>query len=386
VASPTWDLTCEGDLPDLQYTSTSVSLSGNVGGTNPTGSTQVSNVAPVANATNASIVLTSADTPELSITDGLTDATIAAGETDTLSFSCDATSAGDFTETFVIEYEDTSTSPSGTAQTAEVTVSCSISDTAPQYGSDPTPGTTLSFSTDFGTTSAVEPIDVFNANSNTSADPLEITSATASDPVFNVNLINTTFQPDSGGTADGTTDIEVSCSPTGVGLVTGTLTVESNDGTQNYPLECQGTGDFMTTTPAAGGTLNLGSVPPNTATPEGSILFTNNDLDDTIDVTCTVSDPDGVFTATPDPVEFTVAPGATESAVFQCTPPQVESYSAAVSCSGQFVVRGAPFVGDYTVTCSGRPLVIPTLSNWGLILMSLVLLTIGGLVGRRMLG
>lgn len=378
-ATATYVTRCTGLAPNVQVSDTSIILNGILGDTPPTGSINVLNPAGnfTSDANNVSVVTTT-DAPEITAaSDALQDATISVDEVDSLGYQCSTTAEGNFTEEFEIQYDDPETG--GTASTATVTVTCNISDTAPLYGSDPTPGTALSFSADFGTTSAAEPIDVFNANSNTNADDLTISSATASDPVFNVNLINTTFAPDSGGAADGTTDIEVSCSPTGVGLVTGTLTVESNDGTQSYPLECDGTGESLTTTPAAGGTLNLGSVPPNTTTPEGSILFTNNDLNDAIDVTCTVSDPDGVFTAMPDPLQFTVAPGATESAVFQCTPPQVESYSAAVSCSGQFV-------GDYSVTCSGRPLVIPTLSNWGLILLSLVLLTIGGLVGRRMLG
>jgi hypothetical protein len=385
--SASYPTTCTGLAPNPTTIGTPVSpLTGFVGGTAPTGSFQITN--PSGNFTSELTNLTLntiSDAPAITITDGVDSATLAVDGTDTIAFSCSTASEINQTETVILTWFDPVID--ATSSSGAIDVQCTISDTAPVYESDPTAGSTLSITTQFGTPGSTG-LDVRNANPNDAADDLSIVSATADDPIFSVNVISSTFPGN--GSFDGTDDIEVSCTPEGVGTVTGTLTVDTNDPNQpgggfTYPLECTGTGSTVTTSPAAGGTLNLGSVPPGTPTSERAIEFTNNELVDTVGISCTFSDPADVFSVTPDPISFTVAPGATESAVFQCTPQAVENYSATASCTGSFT-RGAPFVAEYTVLCSGRPLIIPTLSNWGLILMSLVLLTIGGLVSRRMLG
>jgi hypothetical protein len=380
----TYPFTCTGLSPNVAVPAGPVALSGTVAGGDPSTAVTVTNPQDGFTSTASNVTATAgAGDAEITVTGG--PASIAPDGSADFTVSCDSSAEGSFSRVIDFSWDDP-TAGGGTA-TDSVTVDCTVSDTAPIYESDPTAGSTLSITTPFGTPGSTG-LDVRNANPNDAADNLSIVSATADDPVFSVNVISSTFPGN--GSFDGTDDIEVSCTPEGVGTVTGTLTVDTNDPNQSgggftYPLECTGTGSTVTTSPAAGGTLSLGSVPPGTPTSERPIEFTNNDLDDTIDVTCTVSDPAGVFSVTPDPVSFTVAPGATESAVFQCTPQAVENYSATASCTGSFT-RGAPFVAEYTVLCSGRPLIIPTLSNWGLILMSLVLLTIGGLVSRRMLG
>ena len=230
-----------------------------------------------------------------------------------------------------------------------------------------------------------------NANPNTEADDLVINSATPSDTaVFTVTVNQSTFPAN--GTFDSTEDIEVTCRPEGVGVVNGTMTVDTNDPNQpaggfEYPLSCEGTGEVLTSSPAAGGTLNLGTVPPGTQTNPGTITFTNNGIagngDVTVDCGVTDNSPSGdVFTFTPDAISFTLAEGASEDAEFQCTPPDVASFTADVSCTLGGEASGT---ADFTVSCAGRPLVIPTMSRWGLIVMSLMLLLVGGFATRRMM-
>ncbi|MGK7297233.1 MAG: IPTL-CTERM sorting domain-containing protein, partial [Candidatus Wenzhouxiangella sp. M2_3B_020] len=303
---------------------------------------------------------------------------------DTFDFtvSCDSSTETTYTRTIDFSWDD----PAGSG-TASVNVECTISDTAPIYESDPTPGSTISLSAQFGTQAGPDGVDVRNANTNNAADDLIINSATADDPIFNVSVVNSTFSPN--GSFDGSNDVQVTCTPQGVGTVSGTLTVDTNDPNQSgggftYPLNCIGTGSVITSTPAAGGTLNLGSVAPGSASPTQPIEFTNNHISDSYSVSCSVSDPDGVFDWTPDPIQFTVSPGQTESVFFQGTPPDIATYSATVDCTGN-VTRGSAFSAQYTVTVTGRPLVIPTLNHWGLLLMSLIVLALGGLAGRRLM-
>lgn len=381
-----YPFTCFGTAPDVQVSPLTLNLNGNVGGTNPTGSVTVTN-AGAADATSATVVIQSDATEITQTADGLENATITPGENDTLGFQCDATNAVSVSETFVIEYDDIVNG--GTTQSALVTVNCTISDTQPQYESDPVPGTTISLSAQFGTQAGPDGVDVRNANTNNQADSLIINSAGANDPIFNVSVVTSTFPPN--GSFDGSNDVQVTCTPQGVGTVSGTLTVDTNDPNQpaggfTYPVNCIGTGSVITSTPAAGGTLNLGSVAPGSTSPQQPIQFTNNDLDDTYSVSCSVSDPDGVFTWTPDPIQFTVSPGQTESVFFQGTPPDIATYNATVDCTANVAARGqSAFSAQYTVTVTGRPLVIPTLNHWGLLLMSLIVLALGALAGRRLM-
>jgi hypothetical protein len=183
--------------------------------------------------------------------------------------------------------------------------------------------------------------------------------------------------------------VTVTCTPEETGVTTGVLTVNTNDPNEpadgfTYDLTCEGESDgAFSSDPAPGGTLNLGVVPPNNTTPEGFIDFTNNGSVDDVTVDCTVTDDGGAFTFDPDPISFTLAPGETASAGFQCTPPDPTSFSATLSCevTGDQAIDTA----EYTVLCQGQPLVIPTMNRWGLLLMALLVLGLGGLAGRRMM-
>jgi hypothetical protein len=183
--------------------------------------------------------------------------------------------------------------------------------------------------------------------------------------------------------------VTVTCTPEETGVTTGVLTVNTNDPNEptdgfTYDLTCEGESDgAFSSDPAPGGTLNLGVVPPENTTAEGFIDFTNNGSVDDVTVDCTVTDDAGAFTFDPDPISFTLDPGATESAGFQCTPPAPGSVSAAVSCD----IDGDPDIetAEYTVACQGQVLSIPTMNRWGLLLMALLVLGIGGLAGRRMM-
>ncbi len=380
-----YDLTCAGESPNVAVSTTTINLTGVIGGTNPTGSFDITNADDGFTNAATNAALAESGTPEISITDGLTDATIQVDETDGVTVECDTTTSGMFSETITLTFDDPNEG-SGTG-TRTVTVNCDIANAVPSFAGSPAAPGPLSFGTvTNGTTSAPIGIDVSNDGVGPSpASDLNIASATVSDPQFAVTVNDSgPFVVGDPAVADA---VEVTCTPDAgtTGSFTGTLTINHNgdDDPTTYNLECAGQTDAtFSSTPPDGGNLNLGIVPPVTMTPPGDITFSNGGSADSYDVDCTVTDPDGVFTFSPDPISFTVAPGGSQAATFQCTPAAPQIYQADVACT----ITGADVASaNYTVTCAGQPLVVPTMNRWGLILMALVLLALGGFAGRRMM-
>lgn len=380
-----YDVLCQGESPNVAVSTTTINLSGVIGGTNPTGSFDITNADDGFTNAATNAVLAEGMTPEISITDGLTDATIQVDETDGVTVECDTTTSGMFSEDITLTFDDPNEG-SGTG-TRTVTVNCDIANAVPSFAGSPAAPGPLNFGTvTNGTTSAPIGIDVSNDGVGPSpASDLNIASATVSDPQFAVTVNDSgPFVVGDPAVADA---VEVTCTPDAgtTGSFTGTLTINHNgdDDPTTYNLECAGQTDAtFSSTPPDGGNLNLGIVPPVTMTPPGDITFSNGGSADSYDVDCTVTDPDGVFTFSPDPISFTVAPGGSQAATFQCTPAAPQIYQADVACT----ITGADVASaNYTVTCAGQPLVVPTMNRWGLILMALVLLALGGFAGRRMM-
>lgn len=383
-----YDLTCSGLSPNVAATPLTVNINGVIGAPNPTGSFDVTNAQDGFTSDALNAALAESGTAEISITDGLTDATISVDETDEVVLECDTTAAGMFSETITLTYDDP-LAGGGMGQ-IDVTVNCDIANAFPVYESAPTPGSTLPFGTvTNGTVSAPLGVDVGNSGAVGGAD-LNVTAASITGA--NAAQFDLTFAPftiPAGQAPDGTADLSVTCSPDTTGAFTAALTVNTDDpaepmGGFTYDLTCEGESDgTFVSDPAAGGTLSLGVVPPLSITPEGFIDFSNTGAVDNITVDCSVTDIAGVFVFTPDPIDFTIAPGGSESVGFQCTPTSPDTFTANVACT----IGGDPNVtaADFSVVCQGQPLVIPTMSRWGLVVMSLMLLLVAGVAGRRML-
>jgi len=315
-------------------------------------------------------------------------ATVAEGDTADYTVTCEAPNdqvlEGTFDFNVTVTWDNPD--PNGFSE-ATVPFACKVLAARPVYTSNPAPGAELNFGT---VTNGVEsaPIGIEVTNDGEGPDPasdLEITAASANNANFSV-----AFNGSKIGVNDTLNDaVTVTCTPEETGEAAGFLTVNTNDPDEprngfTYELTCTGESDgTFASTPAAGGTLDLGIVTPGDTTPEGFIDFTNNGAVDDIEVSCTVDDPDDVFTFTPDPIAFTLAPAATESAGFQCTPTIPTSFEATVSCS----IGGDPAIqtANYSVICQGQPLFVPTMNRWGLLLMVLLVLSLGGLAGRRLM-
>lgn len=382
-----YNFDCAGLAPNVVMPP-DVSMSGLT--TDPTPLTEtatVTNPEDGFTSTAENITVAAAGDAEISVAAGTLPDIPADGSED-ITVECDNSAEGTFTSTITVEWDDP---VSGGTATDTFEVTCEVSDAFPVYESNPAVGSLIDFGTvTNGDTSASMGIDVGNSAGQGPApdSDLNITGATASDPAFTVTVVDP--GPFAAGDApDGTDDIEVTCSPTSVGVITATLNVETDDpaepvGGFEYDLECEGVSDgAFDSTPPPGGTLNLGVVEPGGTSPVGEIVFENNGEQDVIDLNCTLTDPDGVFTMTPaSPAAFTIDPGETDSAEFQCSPPTAESFSATLDCD----VTGDPDVetAQYTILCQGQPLVIPTMSRWGLIALFAMLLVVGGFATRRL--
>ncbi|MEM7289951.1 MAG: IPTL-CTERM sorting domain-containing protein [Pseudomonadota bacterium] len=383
--TPQYTLECVGLSPNVQVPAGPINLMGltvdpdptaNITVTNPQDgfASDAANVTAVAGAGDAEITVTTAGPAAIAV-DGSFDFVV----------SCDSSApGGSFSRTIDFTWDNPDAAE---PDSASVVVNCDITDEVASYDSVPAPGSTIDLGTTTnGVTSAPQTIDVENDGvGSTTASDLTITGATTSDPQFAVTFDGTAIAV--GNTlADA---IEVTCTPDpGTnGLITATLSV-THDGDTNpaspveYDLECTGEPDgAFDSSPAPGGVLNLGVVPPATTTPIGSIDFSNNGAADDIDVACTFAGPAEIEFLS-DPFNETIAAGGSASAEFQCTPSTPATFQGTLTCN----VTGDDNFQDpveYTVLCQGQPLVIPTMNQWGLIIMSLMLLMVAGLVGRR---
>ena len=379
---------CTGLSPNVAVSTATVNISGSTAdATAPTGSFDITNVQDgfASNAPNAA--LAESGTAEISITGGLADATINVGETDTVTLECDNSAAGSFMETITLTYDDPVA-----AGSIPVTVECDISDIAPGYSSDPAVPGPLAFGQVANGDSSTLPINIGNENSIGSGAQaeLEITGATLSDST-NYSFAPSPFTATLAASApNGTESLEVSCNPQSIGDFSGaTLTVETNDGDQVYNLTCEGTSNAelqFTPASAENGTLNLGTVSPG-ASVRGSLVLSNAGTDP-LNVSCTLTNNNGgVIVFDPMPTfPVTLPPDATLT--FVGTPPSIDTFEETLECTATEPadVRGTD-QGTFTtvVSVSGRPLVIPTMSRWSLVVMSLMLLLVGGFATRRMM-
>lgn len=378
---------CTGLAPNVQVAPTSITLNGALGGAAPTDSFTVSNPDNGTASDAQNVGLSSApDAAEITITNGLADNVISVGENDGVTVSCSTAAPGTFNETITVTWDDP---VGGGTATQNVTVTCNIANVAPGYSSTPAPGATLAFGQIVnGQTSAPQTIDIGNENSIGSGAQaeLQITGAVLSDPA------SFSFTPSAAfpitlpaNATNGTASIDVTCGPDSVGALNETLTVQTNDGNQVYNLTCEGTSNagLVATPNVIDGTLNLGSVPPTT-TATNSITFSNSGTDP-LNLTCTLTNNNGgIITSTALPSGTAIPPDFTIT--FDGTPPEVNTFTEVLNCTADDpATTAAPdqtFAVDVVV--SGRPLVIPTLSQWGLLLMMLSLLVAGGFAVRRM--
>lgn len=245
---------------------------------------------------------------------------------------------------------------------------------APNLSIAPTSWTT---NTDSGTTTAQTFTVENSGDASSEADIGTVGLATGSE--FTITADNCSSTTLTGGT---NCTIDVEFGPSMAGTFNDTLNVPATDaingGDESLSASLEGTGNGpMFASNPAPGTINLGQTPPG-GTLNQDVQITNEG-NEPLDASCgTLNDPDGVFTLTPSPADFTgIAGGASESFNVACTVPDVSNYEATLQCSTNEGTEGEVY--DYTFRCSGQPLIIPTMQPWGLVLLTMLMLMVGGL-------
>jgi len=170
--------------------------------------------------------------------------------------------------------------------------------------------------------------------------------------------------------------------PAADGAQSGDLVVDGTDTVNSTALQVtsaiQGTGvtEARLAANPAPGTVNMGVIPIG-GTLDQTVTLTNEG-NAPLDVSCgSLNDPAGVFTLNPDPADFTgiAQDDASEQFEVSCTVPDQNTYTATLSCTSNDA-DNASF--SYEFSCTARPLVVPTMQPWGLVVLTLIMLLVGG--------
>jgi len=321
---------------------------------------------------------------------------LGAGAEQDVTATCEAdssTTPGEYFVVLELDYPNPGVQQGGPV---ERQVNCVVSEEAPGYTSTPIPGSDIDLGSAVnGATTGAQTIEIGNQDSigDGPGSQLEVTGASISGPdasVFSITPEDPEFSLDPGA-ENGAASISVVCSPDAIDEFAAVLTVNSNDGDQIYNLSCEGTSNaslVVTPESAFDGTLNLGTVPPGTTT-TGQLTLANAGTDP-LEVSCELSNNNGsAITAEALPDGETLPPDFVIN--FEGTPPGIGAVEEVLSCFAETDVQSDTGAGTAptfttTVVVSGRPLVIPTLSQWGLLVLMLSLLLVGGFAARRVMG
>lgn len=188
----------------------------------------------------------------------------------------------------------------------------------------------------------------------------------------------------------GTCELTVTFDPEEAGSFAAVLTVSSDAGTETADVdgEATATADLVVTPPF--GPVNLGSgLQGDTLTAQGSVV-NNGSADATVQCTLVESGltgevSPGIFSTTLPSTTINVVAGADPIpfSVSCALPAEAEDgdvFTAEIQCS----VDGGPVTADTThvLSCSVsefEPLPVPTLSNWNIALLALLMLLVGGI-------
>lgn len=176
-----------------------------------------------------------------------------------------------------------------------------------------------------------------------------------------------------------TCSVTVEFTPTSDGAVSATLTVSGEDGNGDTRSDtAEATGEGVTearfsTNP--GPNVNLGMSQPGAVLSQNVTVSNNGNAD--LDLSCgSLDDPDGVFDLSPASIDESIGGGEDFGFQIACELPDVASYSATLSCTTNDPNNETV---EYSFSCSGQPLVVPTMQKWGLILFALMMLIAGGI-------
>jgi len=388
-ASPvTYALSCTvtaGPEPAFNGMATGIAMvADEQGDPDPSGSVTITNTGDDGTTLTGTCMLAAGDA-EIAMSNGAF--SVAAGAAGhVVGVTCDASVEGMYSRTLSCSHNGTNV-----ATPVDYDVTCDVGPPGPAvYSSAPAPGAVIAMTTDDVPVGAVVPDQV-----------LTITNAAAEANDRDLALMNcawagsaeiTATAPTSPVAPMASTSVTFSCSTAAVGAYTGTYSCDydedgdaASDGTASYTVNCgvRAAASDITESPTSGSSLRF--VVPINGTGQTSVSFAEI-LDEGVDATidsCSMADGSVLSVVTTMPA--TVASGTTVNVTVEGTDPFDGSTSVTdtLTCIYEDSVSGDPVTVSWPITMTIQTAAIPTLSSWGLMLMILTMLGLGGIVIRR---
>jgi len=374
----------DGPQPIFTGTPAGLAMATEQGLADPTGSLTVTNTGQATSLLTGTCSLLGGGSPEITMSNGgFTDIAVGAGGS-VVGVSCSAVAAGSFAATLSCDHNDRPNTPT------EYRVTCDIAPPgAAMYSSVPAPGATIEMTPNgdvpTGSTVPDQVLTITNAATDANDNDLALDCSfagggdiTASDPG------STTLAPTA------STSVTFSCSAATVAAHSGTYTCNygtdgsggTADGTATYTVNCgvrEAASDILEA-PISGTALSI--LVPLNGTGQTSVNFSeilDEGVDATIDSCSFGTAVFSVVTAIP----ATVTAGTTVNVAVSGTDPATGEISFADTLTCAYTDSdSAPGTASWPITMTVLAQPIPTLSVWGLMLMILTLMGLGGMVIR----
>ena len=370
--------------PEPAYTAVAAGLTmvaTEQGDTDPTGSVAITNTGDATTTLTGTCTLTGPDA-QITVSNGAFSVAEGAAA-HSVAVACDASAEGDYTNTLSCTHNGTNVAPPATYP-----VTCSVGPPGPSvYLSVPAAGAVIAMTTTDVPVGAVVPDQVLNitndaAEANDSA--MALSCAWTGSPEITVTA------PTGPVAAQASTSATFSCSTAAVGAYTGTYSCTyGDDGSStttqaDYTVNCgvRAASSDIAESPVSGTALSM--VVPIGGSGQASVNFAEI-LDEGVDATvdaCSFGTADFSVVTT---IPATVTAGSTVQVTVEGTDPANGTlvFNDTLTCT-YTDSDSTPGTASWPITMTVSTAVpIPTLSVWGLMLMILTLMGLGGIVMRR---
>jgi len=379
-----------GPQPDFTGTPAGLAMGTEQGLANPTGSLTVTNTGEADSFLTGTCSLLAGGDSQISMSNGgFTDIAVdAAGSV--VDVACDASSIpGSYAATLSCSHNDSSTSPD------EFAVTCVITPPgAAMYESSPwMPGDTIEMTPDGdvpeNATVPDQVLTITNGATDANDNDLVLSNCalTNGGDITAAGPGSTTIAPTA------STTVTFSCSAANVGDYTGTYSCDydtdgdgSSDGSASYTVHCgvRTAASDILESPVGDGTNSLFIVVPVNGSGQTSVSF-EEILDEGVNATVdTCSFTTGASFIVVPALPVTVTAGSTEIITVEGMDPADGSVTVEDTLTCTYTDSDStPGTASWPITMAIQSAAIPTLSSWGLMLMILTMLGLGGIVIRR---
>jgi len=373
-----------GPQPEFTGTPAGLAMATEQGLTNPAGSLTVTNTGQTDSLLTGTCMLMGGGSPQISMSNGgFTDIAVGAAGS-VVGVACDASAAGSYAATLSCTHNGSNTNP------ADFPVTCEIAPPgAASYVSTPAPGAIIEMTPNgdvpVGATVPDQVLTISNGATDANDNDLVLMGC-----AWTGSADITATAPTSPLAPMASTMVTFSCSAATVAANTGTYSCDydtdgdgSSDGTASYTVNCgvRAAASEITESPTSGATLRF--VVPVNGTGQVSVSFAeilDEGVDGTID-SCSMADGSVLSVVTTLPA--TVAAGTSVSVTVEGSDPFDGSTSVDDTLTCIYTDSDDSFTVSWPVTMTIQTAAIPTLSSWGLMLMILTMLGLGGIVIRR---